>query len=135
MSIVVRGRLPLNPPSVNVYGCLSDAHFLLDLLVIFWGYKGLERIIEEENIGADLSQPHPAIASYVYFNSWDKSSKDSLKHTSFTLLASIQKDPKFLLPHLEWDCKCVGIGEVGLDYTTSCGCMHHHNERQEKYYK
>ena len=94
----------------------------------------LERIIEEGNIGADLSQLHPAIPSYVYPNSWDKSRKDSLKYTSFTLLASIPKESKFLLSHLEWDPKYVGIADVGLDYTTSCGCKHPHNERQEKYY-
>ena len=124
----------MNILSVHVYGCLSDAHFHLDLLANCLGSKGLERIVEEGNIATDLSQLHPAIASHVCPNSWDKSSKDSLKPTSFTLLASILKETKFLLSHLEWDPKCVGIEEVGLDYTTSCRCKHHHNERHEKYY-
>ena len=86
-----RGRLPMNTISVHVYGCLSDAHFHLDLLANCLGSKGLEGIDEEENIATDLSQLHPTIASYVYPNSWDKSSKDSLKSTSFTLLVSIHK--------------------------------------------
>ena len=124
----------MNTLSVHVYGCLSDAHFHLDLFTNCLGSKGLERIDEEGNIVTDLSQLHPAIASYVYPNSWDKSSKDSLKPTSFTLLASILKETKFLLSHLEWDPKCVGKEEVGLDYTTSYGFKHHHNEGQEKYY-
>ena len=43
-----------------------------------------------------------------------------------------RKKTKFFASHLEWDAMCMGIGEVGLDYTTSCQCKQHHTKMQEK---
>ena len=36
-----------------------------------------------------------------------------------------------ILKHLK-NPKCVGVGEIGLDYTTKCDCKHHHNVLEQQ---
>ena len=40
-------------------------------------------------------------------------------------------DPSFFLQHLK-EPRCVGFGEIGLDYKTICRCSSHHGKNEKK---
>ena len=40
-------------------------------------------------------------------------------------------DPSFFLQHLK-EPRCVGFGEIGLDYTTTCRCFSHRGKNEKK---
>ena len=80
-----------------------------------------------------------AIANCVYSSSWPKI-EEIIQDNWFLYTISIH-------PHMVQSCKmsaqdlvnvakaepkCVGVGEVGLDYTTSCLCKHHSGRWQKE---
>lgn len=80
-----------------------------------------------------------AIANFVYPSSWMKI-EDTCLDSRFVYTIGIhphmtkgcKMSPRDFLDVVKSEEKCVGIGEVGLDYTTSCRCHEHHGSSQKE---
>ena len=80
-----------------------------------------------------------AIANFVYPSSWMKIEDTCLNSRSVYTIGihphmtrGCKMSRRDFLDVMKSEEKCVGIAEVGLNYTTSCRCHEHHENPQKK---
>ena len=122
-------------PTVTPSPCrIADTHFHLDQMEKVFQTTTFRQL--EYKFQPDLLQLHLAIANYVYPASW---SKIDLRNPRLNysiglhshLISSVTIGPSFFLQHLK-EPRCVGFGEIGLDYTTTCRCSSHRGKNEKK---
>ena len=110
---------------------LSNTHFhLYQIHKMFhtWDFKALEHNITS---GTNLPVLHAAITNFIFPSSWDNIHLEDpwLFYTIGLhphLVGTININPSFFITHLQ-NLRCVGIGEIGLDYMTRCTCYPNHH--------
>ena len=119
---------------------LLNDHFHPNQISEVFGYRSLDNTIGNVSISTNLPQLHLATANCVL----QLVRQIQKVHPNIHLFYNVglhphmlyhyhcEKEPKFFLSHLKQGPKCLGIGEVGLDYTINCQCKHYHKERQRK---
>ena len=128
------------PPEITQFEFI-DTHFHLDLIVQRLSRPTLDAI-NFKQLETDIIHFNPnnickfAIANYVFPHNWDLWTDQLNKHpsvrTTFGVhphIASkgVSERQKRKLKQLVSTRECVGVGETGLDYTTTCNCTHRCN--------
>ena len=120
---------------------IIDTHFHLDI----FSFRSTTTLSDLESSATNPLSLKFAIVNYVYLSNWSKIGKQvaddpKLRFTLDILPHVLDKnraESKFarLKTRLEEYPQAVGIGEIGIDLTTTCKCPTYHNRatcRQEK---
>ena len=106
---------------------ISDAHFHLDMIWKSTQLPSLQQIETAVTFGTELLPLQVAVTNYVYPSSWSQVSEvEEDDRLYFTIglhphMVEYSVSISYLLSFLSHP-KCVGVGEIGLDYTSSCRC-------------
>ena len=114
---------------------ITDAHFHLDVLQKVTQLSSFRQIETSVTFGTGLLPLQVAVANYVYPSSWSQvPAVDEDTRLYFTVglhphMVEHTVSISYLLSFLSHP-KCVGIGEVGLDYTSNCRCRDHRSRAE-----
>ena len=114
----------------------ADSHFHLDKLTQWFKVKNLSQVANR--VHKSLDQVDFAIANYVYPDLWnqidDQVTDPKIYYTigvhPHRIFEQYQYPVKPIIDHLKNE-KCVGIGEIGLNFTTNCQCKKHSTQDQK----
>ena len=121
----------------QLHKLFTDSHFHLDTLLDKLKVNTLKEVQDKHQQDHSLDF---AIANYVYPEKWHKILADMTSNTNIMYTIGVHPHRIFypnqfsvqnILKHLK-NPKCVGVSEIGLDYTTKCNCKHHHNALEQQ---
>ena len=116
---------------------ISDAHFHLDMLRKSTQLPSLQQIETAVTFGTELLPLQVAVTNYVYPSSWSQVlevEEDDRLYFTIGLhphMVEYSVSISYLLSFLSHP-KCVGVGEIGLDYTSSCRCRDHRSRSEQE---
>ena len=118
-------------------GFIADAHFHLDTLESTTNLQSFAKIEQGITEGTELLPLRLAIANYVFPGTLKKihhvEKDDRLYYTAgiHPHMADTKITVEEVLQLLDHP-KCVGVGEVGLDFTSACRCTKHRGSARQQ---